>query len=399
MKKLISSLQVFGLTLATWTATAQPALQNLNTKEVSTALNQYVTEKHSDQWFAYSIPAADNTASMCCFNQGKQSVCDLNQAQHGFGSSSDSPYTENIHVFVHLDKGKVDRIMPVGDHCAVKAAGLTVDWLNNVSDQQSIQWLKDQVINHYKQGGNDGLYVLSLHPDQQAAQTLFDLAEDNAGEYSHQAVFWLGQRQQDGFVYLKSLYESLPVSEIRRQVNFALSQNKHADAIKLLQQIAQHDKDQAQQADAIFWLSQTDHVADLPTFLVGLLSATDNSEIKEKAIFSLSQINNAESNQALTNLAKDHKDVAVREKALFWLAQNSPEQAQKAALNILDLGGKDSELENAVFVLSQLPSQQSSAALFAIVKGDYPRNIKKKAIFWLTQSDDEAVLTQLEQWL
>jgi HEAT repeat protein len=189
------------------------------------------------------------------------------------------------------------------------------------------------------------------------------------------------------------------VSEIRRQVNFALSQNKHADAIKLLQQIAQHDKDQAQQADAIFWLSQTDHVADLPTFLVGLLSATDKSEIKEKAIFSLSQINNAESNQALTNLAKDHKDVAVREKALFWLAQNSPEQAQKAALNILDLGGKDSELENAVFVLSQLPSQQSSAALFAIVKGDYPRNIKKKAIFWLTQSDDEAVLTQLEQWL
>ena len=390
---------MMGLSMTVGTVSAQQSFTNLNINEVNSDLTQYVKKNHSKQWFAYSIPTAENTASMCCFNQGKQSVCDLNQAQHGFGSSSESPSTDNIHVFVHLDKGKVDRIMPVGDHCAVKSAGLTVDWLPAVSEQQSIQWLKDQVINHYKQGGNDGLYVLSLHPDQQAAQTLFDLAEDNAGESSQQAVFWLGQRQQDGFAYLNALYESLPVGEIRRQVNFALSQNKQVDAIKLLQQIAQHDKDQAQQADAIFWLSQTDEVADLPAFLIDLMSTTESDEIKDKAIFSLSQINNDAANTELNKLVKDHKDAEVREKALFWLAQNNPQLAQQAALNILESGGKESELENAVFVLSQLPSKQSSEALFAIVKGDYPRNIKKKAIFWLSQSDDANTLSKLEELL
>ncbi len=219
------------------------------------------------------------------------------------------------------------------------------------------------------------------------------------GDYSEQSVFWLGQRQHDGFDYLQKLYEKLPVGKVRRKLNFALSQNHNEEAVELLKDIALDDRDNEQQADAIFWLSQTDDVNDLPAFLIDLMSTSDNHEVKEKAIFSLSQINNDEANQELANLVKDHLDEEVREKALFWLGQNSPEQAKIAAIELLNSGQDQGELEHAVFVLSQLPSKQSAAALLAIVKGDYSRSVKKKAIFWLSQTDDEKTLKALEDLL
>ncbi len=399
--KTIFQSAVFA-TVAWSVASAQQytGLENsdLVTKIVPENLKTYLNQQ-SDGWFAYSIPAVPNTHSMCCYNHGKQSICDLNKNHHGYGSSSDTPYTENIHVFVNLDKGQVNQIMPVGDHCEVKASGMTIDWLTDVNQRQSIQWLKNQISNEGKGDENGSLYALGLHPDEAAADALFDLAKSNAGDYSEQAVFWLGQREYDGFDRLESLYQVLPRGEVRRKLNFALSQNSNTEAVDLLKSIAQHDEDDKQQADAIFWLSQTDEVNDLPAFLIDLMSDSNSHEVRDKAIFSLSQIDNEEANHELMKLVEGHKDSQVREKALFWLAQNSPQKAKKAALSLLESNSNVSEQENAVFVLSQLSTKESSQALFDIVKGDYARNIKKKALFWLSQSDDHSVLSQLEDLL
>lgn len=402
MNILKTLLQSMALSTLIWTtASAQPS-GDFSTQVIDENLNTYAKQQDSG-WFAYSIPAAPNTHSMCCYNQSKQSVCDLNNSQQGYGSSSDSPYTENIHVLVHMDLGQVNQILPVGDACEIKAEGITVGWLTHVSEQQSIQWLKSQAMDNNNSHHNGSLYVLSLHPGKQAAEALYDLADNNAGDNSEQAVFWLGQRQQDGFEYLKSLYQDLPVGEVRRKLNFALSQNNTLEAVDLLKSIAQHDSDDEQQADAIFWLSQTDEVAGLPAFLIDLMNGSNKQAVKEQAIFSLSQINNDEANDELMTLVKDHKNAEVREKALFWLAQNSPEQAKHAALEVLNLdpkvSGSEKESDNAVLVLSQLPPEISSAVLFSIVKGDYARNIKKKALFWLSQSGDEATISQLEKML
>jgi len=77
------------------------------------------------------------------------------------------------------------------------------------------------------------------------------------------------------------------------------------------------------------------------------------------------------------------------------VARLAHRRQKKTALNLLESNYNEGEQENAVFVLSQLPSEQFSAVLFNIIKGDYARNIKKKALFWLSQSDDERVLSQL----
>jgi HEAT repeat protein len=397
MKNLLKLTQIAGIGLMSVGLVNAQTFLDLETNAVSENLSSYL-KSADDGWFAYSIPAAAGTHSMCCYNQGEKAACDLTKKQYGFGSSSDSPYTDNIHVFVHLDNGGIKRVMPIGDHCHVKAKGLTVDWLTDVSNKESINWLKHEA-SQTAHDSNNSLYVLSLHQSDAAPEALVDLAADNAGEYSEQAVFWLGQRQSDGYEYLAELYDSLPVGEVRRKLNFALSQNKTKDSVALLKGIALEDRDSEQQADAIFWLSQTDGVTDLPEFLIKLMSTTESDEVQEKAIFSLSQIQTSEANQELAKLVKDHKDAEVREKSLFWLAQNSPERARVAAMDLLKTSSRESEQENAVFVLSQLPGEQSSAALFSVIKGDYNRNIKKKALFWLSQSDNEDTISQLEKLL
>ncbi|MGJ8664531.1 MAG: hypothetical protein ACSHWU_12820, partial [Marinicella sp.] len=102
MKQLLAITMGLAATVFT-TAQAQP-FSNLDTQLVETSIKQLHKQ---DGWYAYSVPAADDTASMCCFNQGEQTVCDLNEASFGYGSSNKSPDTETIHVFVHVDDGQV----------------------------------------------------------------------------------------------------------------------------------------------------------------------------------------------------------------------------------------------------------------------------------------------------
>ena len=399
MKFMNSIITLIGLSSSLAFAGPQDTFSTLNIREVKQNLPDYVKQQSGDGWFAYSLPAAPETHSMCCFNHDEQSRCDLSEQRTGYGSTSDSPVTDNIHVFVEYQDQSIKRIMPVGDHCQVKAEGLTVDWLAHVNNQQSIEWLAEQAMADEDKHHRGSLYTLSLHDDPLAPETLYDMASEQSGELAEQSVFWLGQRKSDGFPYIKQLFNELPVGETRRKVNFALSQNENPKAFELLKKIASHDQDKAQQADAIFWLSQTDDVEDLPAFLLDLLNHSDDNGIKEKAIFSLSQIDSEAANDVLTQLAEQHNSADVREKALFWLAHNNPEQAAVVAMQLLQNSAQQNEQENAVFVLSQLPGKQGAEALLDIVKGSYARNIKKKALFWLSQSDDEDTIKALEQLL
>jgi len=390
---------IVGLMLSIFTVYAQQPMAALNSRINNDSLTQYLQQSFNDQWFVYRIPAAENTRSMCCFNQDETAVCDLNRTHHGYGSSDSSSYTEHIRLFVHINKGQVQQVLPVGDHCEVKAEGLGIDWLQQVSVTQSIQWLKQLIASVGDGDDNGSLFALSLHDDKAAAQAMYELAINNANEYSAQAVFWLSQRPKDGLAYLQALYEELPLGEARSQIGFALSQINQPEAVNLLKQIAQYDPQIEQQADAIFWLSQTDTEGDIAKFLISILAQSTSSEIKQKAVFSLSQMKSEIAESELIKLVTGHNDSEVRSQALFWLAQTKPMLGEKAAINLIQNSQQSDEQEQAVFVLSQLPAKHASVALFKIVKGHYDRHIKKKALFWLSQSDDEDTLKQLENLL
>ena len=50
-----------------------------------------------------------------------------------------------LHVFIRLDGGRIDRVRIFSQGCALDAGGLTVHWLSNVSPGDSVNVLGELV--------------------------------------------------------------------------------------------------------------------------------------------------------------------------------------------------------------------------------------------------------------
>jgi HEAT repeat protein len=100
----------------------------------------------------------------------------------------------------------------------------------------------------------------------------------------------------------------------------------------------------------------------------------------------------------------------IKSAALEGLFENDPRRATEAAARILQPDSKSSRRlkENAVNLLGQHQSKEATAALVAVARGQalsrdqaLPRDgdsrIRKLAVFWLGQADDEAVLDLLNE--
>ncbi len=287
----------------------------------------------STQWIAYKVSAQNNTRSMCCWNQKELSIkingdtdldfksCDLKRKSHGYGTSSKSPFTDNINIYAKIKNGKVKQLLSVGDACKVKTTAKKVMWIDPVTQSNSIAFLIDIVENAQDLIAEDALYAMSHHKSKKASVKLYEIALKNNRDTSEKAVFWLGEERIDGVTYLNKLYLELPRGDVKQHINFALAQAKNEQAISLLKSIAKNDSDVEQRSDAIFWLSQI-NVEDIVPFLLNAVESDRSREVQEKAVFSLSQIETEDASNALLTLAETHKQKNIREKALFWLAQS-----------------------------------------------------------------------------
>jgi HEAT repeat protein len=90
----------------------------------------------------------------------------------------------------------------------------------------------------------------------------------------------------------------------------------------------------------------------------------------------------------------------TRKQAVFWLSQAAGEEATRGldSLAVDDRGDLEVR-EQAVFALSQRPSDEGVPALIRIARANPSPEIRKKALFWLGQSDDPRALTLFEEIL
>ncbi|WP_395377849.1 HEAT repeat domain-containing protein [Marinicella sp. W31] len=390
---------IAGFTLATTTSA------ELNVRDVNNS-NPKQFVQHNDErnyWFAYKVSAPEDTRSMCCWKGGKYHDqnygCDLTKKNYGFGSSSDFPMTDTVTVFTQIKNNKIKQLLTVGEHCPVTADGITVNWLHDVSNQDSISWLQEVIEdNDGEKASDNALYSLASHGGDEVTGVMYDLASNASHETAENAVFWLGQRK-DGLPHLEKLYQHSERRGVRKKINFALSQNSDPRAYDLLKTIALEDDDFEQKKDAIFWLSQSGR-KDTLSVLEHIVNQATHEQIIEQGVFAISQLDDDASNQALLDLVEDHEKKSVRKKALFWLAQSDPERTRKAAFNILHDNPQNHDWsDHVVFVLSQLPKPSSDDALFAILDGEYSKKIKKQALFWLSQSSHDETIERLSQRL
>ena len=261
----------------------------------------------------------------------------LEQEHRSFGTRSDSPFAENVIVYAKINEKEIDSLQVVGEHCPMDAEGAEVTWIGTTEDKASLDWL-DSVArsNDNDSVSNSALYAMALHSNKKASELLYELAREKNSRYAEEAIFWLGDaRGMEGFKALKRLLSELSASDLRREINFALSQNGTKPATDLLIEISESDFDPEQRGNALFWLAEEQ--PDLaPEVLLKALSHEKDKGVREQAVFAISQLPSDISTEMLLTIAKNNdypKD--IRRQALFWLANSDDEKATAALAELL----------------------------------------------------------------
>src|SRR5437762_8453235 len=177
----------------------------------------------------------------------------------------------------------------------------------------------------------------------------------------------------------------------------AMSQQRSERAGAIVRDFAaRRDVSSDMREKAIFWLGQNRSTenADL---LKGLFSKVETEDLKEKIIFSLSQMGGADNYRWLMDIALNPKeDIEIRKKALFWAGQGH--NVDVADLVKLYDSMTDREMrEQLIFVYSQRREDAALDKLFQIGKNDPDRELRKKAIFWIGQSRSPRASAYLQE--
>jgi len=91
---------------------------------------------------------------------------------------------------------------------------------------------------------------------------------------------------------------------------------------------------------------------------------------------------------------------ATRKSAVFWIGQAAGEAVTKGLDSLAEGSDVDRDVrESAVFALSQQRNDVGVPALISIARTNKDPDIRKKAIFWLGQSDDPRALSLFEELL
>jgi hypothetical protein len=247
--------------------------------------------------------------------------------------------------------------------------------------------------------GNEvvGLVLLnkvSGRSTQIADLDLIDL--DNTYEFKDTPMYWLGEAENDeSFRYLADEFRSGD-EKLRKSMLFIISSHVHPEVYDFLHGVALSDFEPKVRENAIFWLGSYKDERSLKD-LREIYKKADETKIKKQIVFAFQLNDSDEAVDELIRIAKNDEDRSIRKQAVFWLGHKASEKSVKALKNVLDNSNEDTEVkESAVFAISQLPSEKSVPMLIDIARSNKNPKVKKQAIFWLGQKDDDAVLKFFE---
>jgi HEAT repeat protein len=222
---------------------------------------------------------------------------------------------------------------------------------------------------------------------------------DPSREVRKKAVFWLGQVNTDkaAAALEQILSSSTADEEMREQAVFALMQQRSTRGQAAVRAIAQDpNAPDGLREKAVFWLGQQ-RSPENAAFLRGLFDklagapeGSANESIRKKILFSLSQMKGEGNDKWLMDIAADPKNsVETRKQAIFSAGQAGVSTADLAALYPRVT---DRELKGQlIWVMSEKRDGAAIDRLMQIAKTDPDREMRKKAIFWLGQSNDPRV--------
>ena len=244
------------------------------------------------------------------------------------------------------------------------------------------------------------VFLVSQHEGPETERILLDAARtDPDGEVREQAVQWLSQVDSPAAVAaLDSILRSAGDPALQDKAIFALSQQDSPRARQALRDFALRpgvSSDLRQKA--IFWIGQGDD-PDRVNFLKTLFTQLRDTESRDKILFSMSQVEGRESQRWLLGVAGDvNENIELRKKALFWAGQSDIPATE--LFTLYEKMPSREMKEQLIFVYSQRDEKAAVDKLFEIARTETDKELQKKAIFWLGQSDDPRVPAFLERLL
>ena len=360
-------------------------------------------------WVAWEVPLSQQDQTICCWNWRDENsprmggTCKLDK-QGGFSMSNDdtpAPGTRTLLVFTNVKDRRVNTVRLFTSDCNIDAQGARVHRITSVKPAESVAFLRSLVTSDSDKISENALAALGLHDTPEAIPALESFTRPNQDpELRGKAAFWLanvgGTR---GFETVRKLVWNDSDREVQKKAVFALTQGGQTAAMSALEDVIRKHPVESTREDAVFWLGQTGGVKAMPMLVALLENQKESGEVKEKAVFAISQIDGDQSTRALVSLAKKHPELEVRKKAIFWLGQKAGEHITATLRNTVD-NDPDSELrEMAVFAISQRPRDEAVPMLIELAKTHRDPEVRKKALFWLGESEDPRAVEVLEKSL
>lgn len=301
-------------------------------------------------WITWEQPVADPDAQMCCFSsvdagqkaRWRGGRCTLGQkgGSNFMGTNDEAPpiTRATFSIFARAEKGSVTEIRMFSEDCAVDAAGATVHRLTGVTTADSIAWLQAYAENHEPRSKKD----------------------------SHQATA-------------------------------AIAMHRAPQAVDALERLVTGAKSDGVRAHAAFWMGHRGGARGRQ-ILRRVIDEEESHHIVDQAIAGIAQDKDPAATELLLSLAKTHRIAQVRKQSLFWLGQRAGEKATAHLKEAADDPDEDVR-EMAVFAISQLPKERAIPELIQLARTHKSKRVRERAIFWLGQSGDPRALTFIEEIL
>ena len=279
------------------------------------------------------------------------------------------------------------------------------DWSNSADSNDGCcgeYRLEDEFSNHHTSNDKTARSVYILYRFEKG--DLLKVRSVRAGCHLNAGgvnFAWLeGVKPQESIAFLADLVNQPSEShKVLEEALLAISFHAAPEATSALEQIASSSAPEHTREQAAFWLGvQRGHDG-----FVALKSlenkSTDDARFREKLTFDFTQNSDPGAEDELLHMAKFDADGKVRGQALFWIAQKAGKRATGALTDAIQNDPETDVKKKAVFALSQLPKDEGIPQLIHVADTNSNLAVRKDAFFWLGQSQDPRALAYLEQVL
>ncbi len=288
-----------------------------------------------DGWVSWEVDAVEDAPAWCCWKTWDQNVpegasCNLDRDNGNFGSR-DRSTTDKARVYARLAGGKIERVRVLSASCPVQIATPIQNIAATTDD--SARWLIALSKDGHTMSGDpreNVLAGLAMHRGDIAYNELVARARnDESVDTRQKAVFWLAMlRGTAGAKAVTDLMFNDEDARFREHAAFAVTQSRSPTIAADLIKLGNTDKSGNVRGQAWFWLAHTG-AAESEAAITAALKKDSDPDVREKSIFALSRLPDERGTRALIMAAEDKSlSNEQRKRAVFWLAQSESRDAQ-----------------------------------------------------------------------